>query len=84
MPAPAVALALLTAPLPEPQPCGPPPRLAELAADIFDQGLRPELRGIQEPGGPFQAQQYRMEAQLADRFGDLSATDQVNRQLGRR
>ena len=81
---PAVALSLLTAPLPEPEPCALPPRLAQLTAEVFDQGLQPQLPGIQDPGGPFQAQQLRMQAQLSDRFGDLAAPAQVDRQLGRR
>ena len=82
--APAVALSLLTAPLPEPEPCALPPRLAQLTAEVFDQGLQPQLPGIQDPGSPFQAQQLRMQAQLSDRFGDLAAPAQVDRQLGRR
>jgi hypothetical protein len=82
--APAVALTLLTAPLPEPEPCALPPRLARLTADLFDQGLQPQLPGIQDPGGPFQEQQLRMQAQLSNRFGDLAAPTQVDRQLGRR
>ncbi len=84
MPAPAVALALLTTPLPEPVPIGPPPKLAALVVDVFDQGLQPVLPGIQDPGSPFQAQQLRMQDHLSDRFGDLAAPAQLDRQLGRR
>ncbi|HCH63073.1 MAG TPA: hypothetical protein DFR83_09730 [Deltaproteobacteria bacterium] len=88
MPAPAagptVALALLTAPLPEPEPCALPPRLSALLVDVFDRGLQPGQPGIQDRGGPFQAHQLRMQAQLSDRFGELASTEQLDRQLGRR
>jgi|GEM_PF-4930391 len=84
MPAPAVALALLTTPLPEPDPCPVAPAVAAVAADIFGRGIEPRQVGITDPGGPFQREQVALQSHLADRFGDLAAAGQVDRQLGKR
>lgn len=84
MPVPALALALLTTPLPEPQTCAVAPALAAVAADVAGRGVTPRQVGLTDPGGPFQQEQAALRSHLESRFGDLAATEQVDRQLGKR
>jgi hypothetical protein len=84
MPAPMVALALLTTPLPEPTECAAAPVLAAVAADVFGRGPSPRLVGLTDPGGPFQREQAELQERLESRFGDMNAVQQVDRQLGKR
>ncbi len=84
MPVPALTLALLTAPLPDPPPCTLPVGVATVVADVFARGSAPKLPALGTPGGPFTAQQWQQQALLAPRFGDVVATQQLDRQLGRR
>ena len=84
MPVPALTLALLTAPLPEPEPCTLPVGVATMVADVFARGSETKLPALGAPGGPFMAQQWQQQTLLAPRFGDVVATQQVDRQLGRR
>lgn len=86
MPSPdaALALALLTAPLPEPAAPAVPPCLALLVADVFDGGpSAARLPGLTDLGGPLGAEQWAQQQHLAPRFGDAEAQAQVGRQLGR-
>jgi len=84
MSTPALALALLTTPLPEPTPCPALPVVSHVAADLFGRGLEPRLVGINDPGGPFQLERWEQNQRLADRFGDTLAVEQLDRQLGSR
>ena len=84
MPTTALALALLTTPLPEPSSGPVMVKAASVAAGVFGRGVTPQLVGLNDPGGPFQQQLWDQNQRLSDRFGDSLALEQLDRQLGRR
>lgn len=84
MPTTALALALLTTPLPEPVSCPVVPAVSSVAAGVFGRGLAPQMVGLKDPGGPLQQQRWDQSQRMSDRFGDALALEQVDRQLGRR
>ena len=84
MPAPSIALALLLAPLPEPAIRSLPPAMETAIAQVFAGGIAPRQPGLTDLGGPMYTQQMQTQERLVDRFGDLAAPAQVDRQLGRR
>lgn len=53
-------------------------------ADVFAGGVAPRQPGLTDPGSPMYTKQMQIQERLVDRFGDLAAPAQVDRQLGRR
>ena len=55
-PTTALALALLTTPLPKPVSCRVVPAVSSVAAGVFGRGMAPRMVGLEDPGGPLQQQ----------------------------
>ena len=84
MPTAALALSLLTTPLPEPASCPVAWVASDVAAGVFGRGLTPQMVGLTDLGGPLQQQRWDQAQRMSDRFGDTLALEQLDRQLGRR